>query len=315
VPFIELPRHYPPVGVLTLQGGVVAGCEGVVLAADGTYIVDSNLWFYDYRTTPSFGFLKKIRRTHLSGTTLSLLSLWAGSNYYHFVAESVPRIAIAEKAGISWRDVDHVLVPRAHGKSSIEVVSRLPLPQDKVRFVDFGEYVHCETLLATSFPGAPCVAPSWAASFLRSFGNAAERGTRRLYIRRHSARRGLTNEADIERMLTSRFGFEIFDYDTTPSELETMADAGLIVGAHGAGLTRMAFAPAGCAVVELLNPRWLYAFYWSLARASGHSYWPVIGNAIGRNTSGRKNPYCDFAVELASLTATVEAALTALETT
>jgi hypothetical protein len=308
VPFIGLPREYPDIGVLTLPAGVVAGCDGVIFDRDGTYLIDTNLWFNDYRITPVFGWRKKLAHTRLRGTVLSLLSLWSATNYYHFLIEAIPRIKIFLESGIDWHSVDHVLLPAFSGRSGRDIANLLPIPRGKVRHVAFGEYLFSDILMATSFPGAPCVAPSWAANFLRSLAPSVGSPHRRVYIRRTSARRGLLNEANIEDLLVRRFGFEVFDYrDSGSSELAIMADAAIIVGPHGAGLSRMVFAPPGAHVVEILNPQWLYPFYWSLSQAAGHHYVPLVGSVGGKSLASSPVPTSNFIVDLAQLEESIDA--------
>jgi len=79
------------------------------------------------------------------------------------------------------------------------------------------------------------------------------RPMRRIYVGRKDARwRRLINEAEIVQML-GRFGFEAVDPGamSLDEQIELAASAQIIVGAFGAGMNLLLFAPEGTPVVEL----------------------------------------------------------------
>lgn len=280
--FRRWPREFHPVGTMRLRDAWVLGINGFVVDAAGTYLIDSNMWFPDYRQTPVFGLMKRLATGHLPGRTVSFLSLWAAGNYCHFLLEAIPRIAVFLAAGHSWNDVDHVLLPQFSGPSVRWVRDRLPIPVDKIRHVDFGEYLRCDELLATSHPGSPRVVPAWAARFLREIaGNAPARVDRRLFIPRRATRRRLVNEPDIERMLVNEFGFEVLDDQGDRDEIAVMQQARIVVAPHGAGLSRIAFCGAQAHIVELFSPAWIEPYYWTLAVAGDRKYTAIVGRNVG----------------------------------
>lgn len=278
VVFPRLPREFHPVGTMRLRDAWLLGSNGFIVDAAGVYLIDSNMWFPDYRNTPVFGLMKRLATGHLPGRTVSFLSLWASHNYCHFLLEAIPRVAVFLAAGHTWADVDHVLVPQFFGPSARWVRDRLPIPPEKIRHVEFGEYLQCNELLATSHPGSPRIIPRWAAAFLRELGGGdARRGDRRVFIPRRATRRRMVNETAIEEMLVQEFGFEVLaDADDT-DEIATMQEAALVVGPHGAGLSRIAFCRPGAQIIELLSPAWIEPYYWSLARAGNRTYTPIVG--------------------------------------
>ena len=108
----------------------------------------------------------------------------------------------------------------------------------------------------------------------------AGRQRRRLYLTRQTARwRRVLNEDALLAVLNHR-GFELVDPGTLTirQQLELAADAEVIVGAFGAGMNLLLFAPADAAIIELkpipnipmnINP--------ALSRSIGQSYREVIG--------------------------------------
>jgi hypothetical protein len=109
---------------------------------------------------------------------------------------------------------------------------------------------------------------------------AAGRRRRRLYITRQGARwRRVLNESAIVELLDRR-GFEVVDPGafTIRQQLDLAADAEAIVGAFGAGMNLLLFAPADAALIELKPiPRIPMNINPALCRKIGQAYHEVIG--------------------------------------
>ncbi len=85
-------------------------------------------------------------------------------------------------------------------------------------------------------------------------------------------------------------GFEMVDPGAmTPSEqVRLFAEAECVVGPHGAGLTNLAFAPPGTAVVELFACDYVNECFWALASAvEGLRYRYLVGD--GTPSGSRRN--------------------------
>jgi capsular polysaccharide biosynthesis protein len=79
--------------------------------------------------------------------------------------------------------------------------------------------------------------------------------------------------------LSSR-GFDMVDPGklSTLEQIETFAQASMIVGAHSAGLVNLTFAAPGAAVVELFPSGGVNTCYWKLAESvPGLEYRYVLG--------------------------------------
>ncbi|MGV3524997.1 MAG: glycosyltransferase family 61 protein [Candidatus Sericytochromatia bacterium] len=81
----------------------------------------------------------------------------------------------------------------------------------------------------------------------------AARGHKRYYLSRQDARqRQVSNEAEVIRALEP-LGFDILQPGrlSLREQIEIFADAAVIAGPHGAGLTNLLFAPPGCLLLDL----------------------------------------------------------------
>jgi len=112
---------------------------------------------------------------------------------------------------------------------------------------------------------------------------ASGKRRRRFYLTRRAARwRRVLNESALLDLLAQR-DFEVIDPGTLTirQQLELAADAEAIVGAFGAGMNFLLFAPAGTGVIDLkpiakidmdINP--------ALARRAGQRYSEIIGTPL-----------------------------------
>lgn len=131
------------------------------------------------------------------------------------------------------------------------------------------------------------LASEGALEFMRSlvfggYGIASEaKPARRLYVTRaDTKKRRILNEPELQPLLAAR-GFETVAPGRMPlkEQAQLFAQAEMIVGAHGAGLTNILFAPKGARVVELFPADKVKNTYFLLAKSLGQSYRGVIGSA------------------------------------
>ncbi len=136
--------------------------------------------------------------------------------------------------------------------------------------------------------------------------------TRRIFVERKDARwRRLLNEAEIVDML-GRFGFETVDPGamSLDEQIELAASAQIIVGAFGAGMNLLLFAPEGTPVVELkYDLEGLMDINWALTRTLRQPYHEIIGESRPTDPDLLKR---DFIVAAERVREVVEHALDAL---
>lgn len=102
--------------------------------------------------------------------------------------------------------------------------------------------------------------------------------TKRLYIHRGNNVRPFRNQNELNQLL-ARHDVDFFDPQkhTLREQIDTVSQASLIVGAHGAGLTNMMFRRrAACEVIELLNPSWCGPHYYLMAKQRCFDYHWVL---------------------------------------
>jgi hypothetical protein len=148
------------------------------------------------------------------------------------------------------------------------------------------------------FAGNDLEAPRWIRKTLGIAGNASAR--KRIYVGRSGAAlRNLVNSEAIANVLQAEFGFESVDPGQLAIEeqIRLFAEAAVLVGPHGAGLTNAVFMGnpqlLGEFFAGLLQP-----FYPILAQSIGAKYFSLEGRRVGEHPSGDwRQDNADFAVD------------------
>jgi len=209
-------------------------------------------------------------------------------NFGHWMLNHLARLAlVASAAGLRGKPL---VVGENITASQLECLSLMGFDPSALIRLRKGRLARFATIWAPAMPH--CLLKDgmmyWApeiVEFLRqrlgvSDRAGAGRKRRRLYLTRQAARwRRVLNEDAIFELL-DHHGFELVDPGalTIRQQLELAADAEVIVGAFGAGMNLLLFAPADAAIIELkpipnipmnINP--------ALSRSIGQSYREVVG--------------------------------------
>jgi hypothetical protein len=273
--------RYPPLFLAHVRSGRLALREGVVISPDDRVFDEfSYSWGNPPSQLPIFRRLRLPAMQHREGVFATILSPGsAAPNYFHWLIETLPRIAILEEAGIGGY---RLIVPEEMAPWQTESLARLGFEED--RWVKFGEeHWQVDSLLVPSLLGFTGMCRPWAAKWMRRRLGVPERekGTRRLYLSRSGARlRKVSNEEEVVAALDS-LGFESVSTEgmTLEEQIALFSQAEFIVGLHGAGLTNALFAPRGTRIIEFMSPvaAYLNACYYSLSSAVDHRYLYVLG--------------------------------------
>jgi len=165
------------------------------------------------------------------------------------------------------------------------------------------------------FPKRDTGMSPWKAEYLRrAFGVAGKlRGKKRIYVARGAApRRRVLNEAAVEKLLASH-GFTPVNPGSLAfaDQVALFADAEMVVGPHGAGLTNCVFMAPGGALIELTHDKRVVWTYHEVAGAAGLSYSCIVNDAELK-TPNEDILFADFSVDLEALEAAIKAAIAAL---
>ena len=272
----QLCQAYPELGVLELSQGSLIGSDGWIVSREG-YLLPEHSWHglnVDKIKVPQN--LTKAKRSSL--VYLSLASTWSYTNYGHFLLDALPRLHLFQEAGFSLKDVDKIYCPLPKSSGSKKLLEKLGVPIEKCILSAFSgnEGIRANVLIAPSFPGLKRNYPEWIVDFLRKLINhPLPSQNRRLYITRGTGSRKPINEKELIDIL-SKYDFEIYDPSRHTEPQNDFAEAEVIVGAHGAGLSDLVFCQPNTKVLELIPSDHVFTDYFSISEAAKLQYGCLI---------------------------------------
>ena len=240
------------------------------VAYRATYIARETVKCPD-RTAQVYESLRTFPRVRVEGTITTIGDLWP-QNYYHKFVDMVPKLYGLHQEALGHKEATLVLDER-FGEEDLPIVRSL-LPGGvsvqhvrSMRRVECDEYIHLPRL---SVPDdRPCKNLSQIGGLPRdyidfyrqrlsetfgfSFGQSNP--SRRIFISRASAsKRRMINEDEVADVLVE-LGFEhVALEDLSPlDQIEMFAEAAIVIGQHGAGLTNLLYVPPGTTVIEIFS--------------------------------------------------------------
>ena len=140
--------------------------------------------------------------------------------------------------------------------------------------------------------------------------NASGNDRLRLYISRgdNTNQRVLVNESKLLNRLVSR-GFRSIELSklSFDEQVDLFAHAEAVIGVHGAGLSNLVFAPAGCHVIEIAGQSYCPVMFEEIAAHCGHKYSRLLCEQVdnGRPENSKKDIRLDDE-QLAALVGSVD---------
>jgi len=207
-------------------------------------------------------------RKKISGSVLSTLTGGAGKhNYFHWLFDVLPRIAILEN-NKKIDKPDYYLLPSLKHTYQKQTLKKLNIPLSKLLDGEKNKHFSCDKLYVVDHPynfnNNPSKSisniPQWIISWLKEkceFDNIKNQSYfDKIYIDRsdslHKEKRFLTNNHDVREYLKS-IDFKILKLSelSFTEQVETFKNAKIIVGLHGAGFANIIFSRPGTKIIEL----------------------------------------------------------------
>lgn len=223
-------------------------------------------------------------RQTIKGITANLYGTrnCAEANYVHWLVDALARLFIIERYH-DLDSVDQVLVPPLKYDFQHQSLSALGFGKDRIVELHPLDCLEFECLLASSSPRGKgsSICPDWIierfnTEFSEEVMRARPDAGERVYVsRRDAPSRMFENEQDVCDLMARR-GFSVVEL--TPLDLwEKIAvfkNASHIVSQTGAGLGNLMFCSPGAHVLELVDERFVYPMYASMAIHRGAEHTP-----------------------------------------
>ena len=286
--------------VATIRHGRALDHYAAVITEDDTLLFDLSPYYGVRRPSQHPVFLRWSlpEITSVQGS-VGVLTTRGSENYYHFLTDVLPRLELIRRAGVA---PDSFLVNRST-RFQRDLLDALGLTADRCLGSDKFPHLRADELVVPSLPDENLKTPRWVVPWLRAqfLPDSVAAPHRRLYVGRGTARhtRRVDNEAAVLAVLEP-LGFEAIDPGAlAPAEqVRAFAEAECVVGPHGAGLTNLAFAPRGAAVVELFARDYVNECFWALASTvEGLRYRYLVGDGTPSRSRRNRGVASDITVD------------------
>jgi capsular polysaccharide biosynthesis protein len=177
-------------------------------------------------------------------------------NYSHWLFRNLLKLVSLDRDGVL-----HVLpwlLNEDLKPYQLEYLDMLGVPPPQRILVRRGQVVKCDALRVPALLTHPATIRhgiDWIRDRLREHLTPPERANERLYFSRADAgSRHIVNEAALFAAL-ERYGFRMITPGrmSVTEQIRAFSSASIVVGAHGAGMTNIVFAPPHAAIVELCS--------------------------------------------------------------
>ena len=305
-------QAFDRVGVAELPNGRVLGPHHAVISGRGDLVQDVSWYFGTRRPREHPLFVQPFPGPplHVPGR-LGVLATRGDVNYYHFLADVLPRVGVLQQApSIAMPELWYA---SAQTRFQIELLELAGIGPDQR--IDAAEHPHvqADVLVVAAPPAMSEKNPHWVTGYLRELllPKVDTSGPpRRLYITRGPSanNRTVRNEAEVIALLTER-GFEPIDPGqmSVRDQIAAFATATAVVAPHGAALANLHFCSPGSSVVELFPQGTLLPDFWRLASGvPGLTYRYVSARGGPKRPTRAGAIVRDIDVDLATLRATLD---------
>jgi hypothetical protein len=285
-----------------LQDMMIVGGEGVIFDPRTTQVIGES-----FSSRPRHEFcaalmppsLKVDTRSapQIKGAVAHLCGQWSG-NFFHWIHDLLPRVRLLQKANFDGT----YLVPAPPDPFFRESLELLGIPADRILpfngvALRCDEVVFFDCLSARDAVENPDLLLDLRAALMGGAGIEIGRAPRSggIYIRR-SGSRAVQNEAALlpylERCKIESIVAESLSFR---EQIARAAEAALLVGPHGSGLSLSLFMPPESAVIEFVAADYINPCFLSIARALQHRYYPIPSLPVEfERVAGRVEPALEY---------------------
>ncbi|MFB2918686.1 MULTISPECIES: glycosyltransferase family 61 protein [Aerosakkonema] len=254
-----------------------AAVGGTVLTPDNQAVITSIESWHDHGPPNNWLLPISRRNHHLNGSCLDIGKLIWATNYFHFLIDTLPHLAILREA--EW-EPDWILVYQNRSKFVDAIFQKMGLGK-KIVYTSIRERYKADEMLVCTMPNQRIGKyESWGMNFLNQvFKPEKESKKIRLFIDRSgTAVRKLKNQAQMVEQL-SKYNFVTvrLEEKTIQEQVNLFHNAELIIAPHGAGLSNIAFCQPNTKIIELFSPEYVQTMYRKMAARLQLPWLGVLG--------------------------------------
>lgn len=250
-------------------------------------------------------------KKEILGSVFMLLTGGAGKeNYFHWIFDVLPRIAILEKSNFNFKNLKFLL-PSLKFNFQKETLKLLKLPPKNCLDIKYYKHFTAEKIITTDHPyvfnnnptNSILDIPPWIIFWLRKkfkFRNKKKNiFSSKIYIDRSDSKfsknRYIVNEENLKKyLITKGFKSVVLSKISFKKQVKIFSHAKVIVGAHGAGFSNIIFSNPGTKIIELQSSKSGDAIK-NLAKKCNLNYKRIVSKYIFKKNM---NPHGKILVDL-----------------
>ena len=237
----------------------------------------------------------------------------AKDNYWHWIFDVLPKIAIFEKK-INLNKIDYLLFPEIKNRFQIETLDAFKIPQNK-RISGFKyNHIYSKKIISCDHPfnkknikndhqKLPKWIGDWYKTIIKLNKIKRKKKMDKIYIDRSDSKnifRTIINEEELKKFLASK-SFKIVQLSKMSflSQVKLFYNASCVVGLHGAGFANLVFCRPKTKVIEIATTMKSKNIIYYLAKANNLNYKCIFFKSVNkRNESLKSIRYQDKHVKI-----------------
>ena len=209
-----------------------------------------------------------------------LLGAPGTNNYFHWMTDILPKLAVLERCGVSWNRNTHFVFRNVSKSFQMHTLQLLGINRSQwIQTLKGHEYIRADRIIVPQLQNKMCLDMGmWVPDFLQRSFLSPRIGTmdcRKLFVSRDPATaqgRDIGNVNEVGEFFRAR-GYEIFypEQHSIEEQASAFASATHIAAPHGAGLANLHFCSPGTRVWEFHGAHFSPC-YWALCEKLGLIY-------------------------------------------
>jgi Glycosyltransferase 61 len=251
---------------------------GSVVTRDNHLLADLSPEVWGIENHPIFSSLRLPKAQPLGGRTAIVVTPEAPANYYHWLLDLLPRVALIRETAKNFENFERILINGSHAPYEQPSLAAFGVPANKLIYVDAHDRFRVASAIIPSMDHSSKIVAPWKLRALCRMRDAVVGSDistpSRIYISRKSAAvRRVLNETDLASALHEA-GFTMIELEPLPwsEQVRLFSNATVVLAPHGAALANIAFCRSNTVVAEIATRAGYRDFYLRLAASGSFRY-------------------------------------------
>ena len=251
---------------------------GSVVTSDNRLLADLSPEVWGVENHPIFSTFRLPKSRRLAGHTAICVTPEAPGNYYHWLVDLLPRVALLKKVAGRFDNFDQIVINGSGASYEKDSLAALGVPSSKVLFADRQDRFRILRATIPSMDHSSKIVAPWKIRALREIRNTLLDVThstpKRIYVsRERAAVRRVVNETELVTILREA-GFNLIEVELLPwaEQVRWFSNADMVIAPHGAALANIVFCQPNTLIAEIGTRAGYRDFYWRLAASASLRY-------------------------------------------